>query len=345
MKRRIISVLLAVMLAAASITFSSGCFESEYPVVVAGINIETRPQKVVCLSTLYTEIIVEIGKLDTLVGRPFDCELSAVKDITAVGTSDAPSVDAIEEIAPDLIIADNRTPAETVQQLIDDGYNVLFMTVATDRLSLRNQYACIGAAMNGAVKGQADGISAAESILIRLDDIERLVMGEDTQNVCIFTSLGLSSYITGDNIATMCIDLAGGFNVASEGVNGSFLLDNVARSDPDVILCPDGAVANVRSRRSLQKCSALINNRIYVFDPAKFDSLGSQLIIATWEIARVLHPDIITANMLPAGATDYYVGNTEVMTGEEYQQMLQQAQEEAEQAEREALEALTGGGE
>ncbi|MBQ6797252.1 MAG: ABC transporter substrate-binding protein [Clostridia bacterium] len=344
MKKRITAAMLAAVMLFLCAFVSAGCGSDEdsfltscddsanFPVTINAVRIEERPKRVVCTSSKHTDIAIELGYAKYIVGKPYEYAASAVSDASEVGTNDNPSLEIIAGLEADLVIVDEMIPEESLTALVDSGVPVLQLGTPRDRMSFRNTYSCIGAALGGARDGQNAAIKKAESILISLDDIERLVSSEPTSYVCIFTNSGLSSYITGDDITTMCIELAGGFNVAIEGKNGVFSLDQVSRGDPDVILCPAGSQPTVRSKRVLNSCSAVTGNRIYDFDVSKFNCCDSQLIVATWELARLLHPNIVTKEMLPKGAIDYYVYTSSVMTQEEYDALQSQlAEAEAEQ--------------
>lgn len=344
MKKRIIAAMLAAVTLLSCAFVCVGCGDggnssftscsdaANFPVTINGIRIESRPQRVVCTSPKHTDIIIELGYAKQLIGKPYEYDSAAVSDASEVGTNDNPSLEIIAGLDADLIIVDEFIPAESLTALTDSGVNVLQLNTPRDRMSFRSVYSCVGAALGGARDGQNGALKKAESILISLDDIERLVSSEPTAYVCIFTNSGLSSYVTGDDITNMCIELAGGFNVAVEGQNGVFSLDQVSRGDPDVILCPAGSQPTVRSKRVLNSCSAVTGNRIYDYDASKFSCCDSQLIIATWELARLLHPNIVTSEMLPKGAVDYYVYTSSVMTQEEYDALQSQlAEAEAEE--------------
>ncbi|MBQ4313651.1 MAG: ABC transporter substrate-binding protein [Clostridia bacterium] len=335
MKKRIISAILAAIMIMLMLPALSGCGDSgEYPVTVAGVSIEERPEKIVCLSVPYTQIIVDMGYTDLLAGRSAECELAEVQALPSCGTAEKPSLEVIAEMGADLLIVDTASPTETLTQINELGITVLQLVPPTSRTAFSNLYRCIGTAMNGAETGYIDGDNAAKKILIQLDDVERAVMSETPMNVCIFTNAGLSGCITGDDLASMLIELAGGFNIAIEATDGFLDLESIALSDPDVILCPPGCESEVRSKRDLEGCSALTNNRIFAYDTSKFDSYGYELVLATWELARLIHPNVIDPSMLPNGAVDYYpTYENSVMTGEEYEEYLEQMNAALEESE------------
>ena len=305
--KRIISVVLAAVMLCSCALMLTGCGRDgkNFPVTVAGVTIESRPKSVVCLSPRYTEILANIGYTSLLVGRPYDCMHSDVQNIPSIGTSDSPAVDLIVGLEPDLVIADTSTPTELLTQIANSGIQILQLLPPTTRTAFSNLYRCLGSAVDGATDGYIVGDSAAKALLIKMDDVERAVSLENSLNVVVFTDDNLTKGITGDSLGSLAIELAGGFNLAIEGVNGNVDFDVIATSDPDVIICPSGTEGTVRSMRALQSCSAIQNNTVYCYDAYKLESLGPDLVSATWELARLIHPSIVTAAMMPEGAVDF----------------------------------------
>lgn len=339
MIKRILAIILALLTVAAVMLPAAGCGDGEkaetgtYPVSVAGVILEEKPETVVCLSANYSEIIVDIGYVDLLDGRPGDTELAQLQAIPPCGTSGNPAVDNIINMGTDLLIVDTRTPLDILQQFSDAGITVLQLIEPTTRTGFLNLYRCIGTAMNGNGVGYDAGEAAAQSIITQLDSIERSIMNETPVNVCLFTDDNLSTCISGDMFASFLIEMAGGFNVCIEAQNGYCDMETVILSSPDIILCPVGSENKVRAQRSLDKSGALNDNRIYGYNTEKFNSLGTDLVLATWELAHLFHPTVVTAEDLPYGAVDYYPdysGTVIVTTEEEYNEMLAQQQAEAE---------------
>lgn len=323
---RAFSLLLALTTLMLSFGAFAGCSDTsinDYPVNVAGVYIEERPEVIVSLSNDITAVIVEMGYVDHLDGCLNDSGIPEVRKLTPCGTTEKPSAESVIALGADLVLCGTDLSTEVLDMLADADITVIQLLTPVSRTALSNLYRCVGAAMNGAVTGYNDGDAAVQRILVRMDDVERTVMGEGTKNVCIFTNSGLNQAVTGDCLGNVVIELAGGFNVAVEGVNGSITLDAVAQADPDVILCPEGCEDVVRSKRELEACAAIKNNKIYAYDPSRFSALNDELILATWELSRLLHPDIVTPDMMPGDAVDYLpTYDDQVLHGEEYEAYL-----------------------
>jgi len=341
MKRFIAMMLAAIMVLALLVPVGCGEEKEEkqkvgtYPVNVANVTIEKQPQVVTCLSANYAQVIVDMGYANLLDGRPGDCDLPQLQAAAPCGTADNPSVDAIINLGTDLLIVDMVTSIEVLQQLDAAGVTILQLIEPNTRTGFLNLYRCIGTALNGNGAGYDAGEAAAQNILTQLDSIERAVMFETPVNVCLFTSDNLANCITGDMFASYLIEIAGGFNVSIEAIDGYCDMETVIASAPDIILCPVGSENKVRSQRAMEESGALQNNRIFGYDTSRFNSLGNDLVLAAWELAHLFHPSVITAEDLPYGAIDYYPDYADtviVTTEEEYNQMLEQQQAEADAA-------------
>lgn len=298
-----------------------------FPVSVAGVTIERRPETIVCLPVNYAEAIVDMGYTDLLDGRPGDTQLAQLQAIQPCGTAASPATENIINMGTDLIIVDMTTPIETLQQFSDAGITVLQLIEPSTRTGFLNLYRCLGTAMNGNGAGYDAGEAAAQKIITQLDTIERTVMNETPVNVCLYTAPELNQCITGDMFPSFLIEMAGGFNINIESVNGYCDMETILYSCPDIILCPIGAENYVRSQREFKNFGAIKNNRIYGYDISRFDSLGEDLVLATWELAHLFHPSVVSAEDLPYGAVDYYPtydGTVIVTTEEEYNQMLEE---------------------
>ena len=324
--KRILAMLLALTALFTAILPLSGCGEGDekdaqgtYPVSVAGVTIEKRPEIITCLSANYAQIIVDMGYASLLDGRPGDCELPQLQAAAPCGTAKTPSVDAIVNLGTELLIVDTTTSIETLQLLADTGITILQLIEPNTRTGFLNLYRCIGTAMNGNGAGYDAGEAAAQSILTQLDSIERAVMFETPVNVCLFTNDTLTECISGDMLASYLIEIAGGFNVSIESTNGYSNMETIIASSPDIILCPPGVENTVRAQRDLDGCGAY-PNRIFGYDTFRFNSLGNDLVLAAWELAHLFHPSVITADKLPYEAIDYYPnfeGKIDFLTEEE----------------------------
>lgn len=305
MRRRIASLILAVLMIAGCFSLA-GCKKggggANWPVNVSGVEVKQAPMRVVCLSRNFTEIACQMGYSSQLVGRAYDCDYYQVAALTPCGTSESPSIDAIKGLHPDLIITDSTTPEGTFDVLSSTDISqtdILVLDDAGSRTEFMTLYEKIGSIFGGAQTGKETGVNLANSILIELDDIARLTSKEEQISVCVILDDNATQCATGDTLTEMLINMAGGFNAATDGTGKNFNVSDIGKSDPEIILCPSTGLSSMYAKRDLQEVPAMQNQRLYAFDVSLLDIQCYDMIEVVWKMAHILHPDLITNDVMP----------------------------------------------
>ncbi len=90
------------------------------------ITLNTTPERIVSLSPSNTEILAALGLLDKVVGVTDVCDYPPeVKNKTRVGGYSAISIEKVAVLKPDLVIASDKTPKETVSRIKEIGVPVI----------------------------------------------------------------------------------------------------------------------------------------------------------------------------------------------------------------------------
>lgn len=284
----------------------SGCGDNtnnavNYPVEVSGVKFVAPPSKVVCYSSTFVGIIYAMGYESQLAGRTANCEYSEAEGITAFGTADNPSVNLIEGNHIDVVVTDETMPKKSIDDIQEKGVPVVVIPRANGRASLADMYSALGTVFQGGNKGYNAGRKVANQILAQLDDISRMVEDEETWNTCIIVSSDISKFATGDTLISAVLECVGGFNVAKDSSEGEYSLPDMMRSDPDVIICPAGVEQKLRAKSSLVGVPAMDNYRVYSMDMTVFDDQYQGVIKGAWRMAKILHPEVITDDIVPEG--------------------------------------------
>ncbi len=340
MRRRLFCLILSALIAAACL-LTSACGgdkdssdRNNWPVQFGDVTLETAPMRVVSLSNNVTEIACAIGYSSQLVGRSYDCDYYQVAALTACGTAASPSVSAINALEPDLIITDRSTPEEILFELSQT--DIIIMEKATSRSTLITLYEDIGSIFGGRT-GREKGRYTVNEILMKLDDIARLVYKEEEVYVCIILNDAVTQCATGDTLTEMLIQMAGGLNAATDGTNNKFDLNDLRDADPDVLVCPYSSLSSMYAKRELLETTAMQTQQLYGFDADLLSVQCYDMIEAVWRLAHILHPDIVTTDIMPADYVDEKETYDHFMTGEEYEEYIRQQQAAAE-AEKEKEE-------
>lgn len=299
------------MVMAFTMLMTTGCGDDEdeenfsnYPVKVGDVKFIGPPSKVVCLSSTLIGIIYAMGFEDQLFGRTANCDYTEAESVQSFGTADKPSVNLIEGNAIDVVIADDTIPQDSVDDIQALGVPVVVIPRATGRASLVDMYCALGTVFQGGNTGYNAGRKVVNEILKQLDDIERMVASEETWNTCIIVSSDIETFATGDTLISAVLESVGGFNVAKDSTEGEYTLQDMMRSDPEVIICPAGVENQLRAKSNLVGIPALDNFRVYAMDMSVFDDQYEGVLKGAWRMAKILHPEVITDDIIPDGMLD-----------------------------------------
>lgn len=272
-----------------------------YPVEVSGVKFVAAPSKVVCFSSTYIGIIYAMGFEKQLIGRTKNCSYSQAEDVKAFGTADSPSIDLIKGNHVDVVVTDETMPQNEIDKIQAENVPVVVIPRATGRASLADMYSALGCVFQGGNKGYHAGRKVVNQVLAQLDDISRLVEHEEIWNTCIIVSSDMNEFATGDTLISSVLECTGGFNVAKDSSDGEYSLPDLMRSDPDVIICPVGVEQKLRAKSSLVGVPAMDNFRVYNMDMAVFDDQYEGVVKGAWRMAYILHPEVITEDVVPEG--------------------------------------------
>ena len=135
--RRVAALLLCVLLACGAFAGCSQVEEivsgvaatGEFPVEVNGVNIQSRPSRVVVLSPSLADVVLALGYETQLAGASEECSQSALQELEKVAAGD---VEAIQGLQPDLVLLDSNS-SDAQSALEGAGVTVLSVEPATDR--------------------------------------------------------------------------------------------------------------------------------------------------------------------------------------------------------------------
>ncbi len=285
--RAILASLLVCVLGAGAVGF---------PVIVhddRGMEIEfsAPPERVVVLSALYGEILVDLGAAELIVGVADSPDNPGeLRDLPAVGPSFSPSVENIIALQPDLVLG---AWGDVRARLEDAGFRVLtagqeggFIAAISDIFAtIRTVGTAVG---RGHLANTLVGEIATEIVLVESAVLERervaaafLFMGApDTPPYAI----GRAS------VENELLLRAGGENVFADVLGfPQVSLEEVLARDPEVIFTDPTQVENVMESRQLREVTAIREGRVYEIGAA--ETTSTRVARALRELARWLHPE------------------------------------------------------
>jgi iron complex transport system substrate-binding protein len=266
------------------------------PVTVAG-----EPQRIVTLSPSAAQIMWEIGGKSKVVGvSQYAAYLEGAGSRTNVsGAGNAyVDVETVITLEPDLVLAPNTIPNDTVQKLRRAELTVYRYRPAASITDIANQ-----TRLTGTLTGECAGAQRTTARMrSQLERVHSAVSGADRPRV-LYTFFG---YTAGkDTFVHQIITTAGGVNVAAEaGISGYKLIseETIIDQNPQWIVRNDQQPTVPHSQAynstdAVQQGNVVVLNRNYISQPAP------RVVQPITTLARTLHPDAYAATNVTQGTS------------------------------------------
>nr|WP_319376560.1 cobalamin-binding protein [uncultured Methanoregula sp.] len=269
----------------------------------AGMNItlNATPLRIVSLSPSNTEILAGLGLTDRIAGVTDVCDYPPeVMNKTRIGSYSAISIEKVAAARPDLVVASDLTPKETVGRLRDLGLTVAVIAPRNTSHMIKD-LRMVG--MLTGTESRADEI--ASRLSSRLDAIRPC-----TSEVKIPTVAHIvwndPLYVSGnDTLQNDVITMGGGKNVfADRNGWGTVTLEELLMKNPDIILVNGGGGMDASKKDVIltafmtnpqyASLSAVKNNRVYAVNADIISRPAPRIVDATETVSRLLHPECFT---------------------------------------------------
>jgi len=228
------------------------------------VTIDEEPGRIVVLQASAAQVMWELGVRDRVVGMPvrsYTAYLEGSGEKTGVLNDDG-SVNREQVVAlePDVVVAPNVIPNETVRSLREAGLTVYKSGFPSSLRSITTKVS-----LYGRLVGECDRArSVNEAFNTSVEDVRENASERYNPRVFFY----FFNFTAGQGTFTNeVIEAAGGRNVASEaGVAGyrQVNLEVVAERDPEVVVVPDDSA--VPSGEPWNSTSAYRNDRIVRVD-------------------------------------------------------------------------------
>lgn len=193
---------------------------AEYPVVVEGTTIRSRPSKVVSLSPALTEKLYELDLQDSLVGVSDFCDYPLdTARLPKCGTAQLPDLEKIEDLAPHLILTQSRLAEEDLIALQQMDADVVVIPAAASIEDFKNSYISLSRLLEGEYAGGDLGRKFAKNLQDRLDHLESYLVPyaeEHGVKPAIYLRLLDFNVATGGTLENELMSLIGLRNIAAD---------------------------------------------------------------------------------------------------------------------------------
>lgn len=270
--------------------------QTQYPLTVTDkfgkeVVIEAKPQRVISFSPEDVEILYTLGAGGALVGRSTYCdypeEALAVEDMGDLFNF---NVENVVAATPDLVLLSSMADESLVQSLNEKGLNVLVMDLDT---TLEGTYAYI-LTLGQIFDVQAEAEALIEDMKARIQAVNDQVKELEKPAVYFAVSVGeYDSAATGDTFIDDMITLAGGENIAADGVGWMYTVEQVVEKDPDLLICSKlyDFKAQIQAAEGYKDLRAVKDGEIYEVDENIFYRQGPRIVEAVETLAKIFHPE------------------------------------------------------
>lgn len=251
------------------LTTAAEITESEplpYPFTLNNVEIEKKPEKIVCLSPALAEIIYELGYSDTLIGRSSYCDFpEAITSITDVGSTATPDLNLISELKPDLVISSTPIASKDIFALEQKGIKTLIIPAPTTLEGFSSIYTSLGLVFEGIFTGTEKGEEVYSGISKLLGNTDNLNIGSFVYITEGFTAAGGNTF---ESAVLSCF----GTNIAKEAEDYGYDTELLAENQPDVILVNNKySKENILNNEVLGQLDAVQQDRIIFVDNLFFE--------------------------------------------------------------------------
>lgn len=259
------------------------------------ITLTAAPSRIVSLSPSNTEILAALGLSDRIAGITDVCDYPPeVKNKTRIGGYSAISIEKVAAAQPDLVVASDLTPKETVQKI--RGLGIPVMVVAPKDID----HVLRDIRLVGNVTGadtEADAL--AENLSLRIAAAFPPAAGKNRPTIA-HVVWHEPLYVSGSN--TLQDDVmahAGGMNVfAGKRGWGTVSLENLLMANPDIIIVNGGGGMDSSQRDVILEefmtnpqyasLAAVRNGHVYAVNADILSRPGPRLADAAEEVSCII---------------------------------------------------------
>lgn len=271
--KKIVSALLAGVIAVSSAVFFAGCNEEEYPVQIANYTIEKEPENVVVLDPVTADIMAYMNYDRKLAGRSDAVSQPELAAAPVVGSENAPDVKAITDLKADLVFCGENLEKNVQEELESKGVQVIKLQTPETTAEVKTNYETIGKALGGKQKGSRAGKDSYAKLILDLEkqkrDIEGLSGTGALNTICyLYIENKKFANLASGNYGNILMGYTNCVNIFSVGHSEEMTSVNddtakvVANSNPNFIFYDDEATLKaLQSNKTLSKLKAVTSKK------------------------------------------------------------------------------------
>ena len=252
------------------------------------VQLDEQPDEIVTLNPSAAQTMWEIGAEERVTGlSQHAMYLEGADDRTDITNEEGTtSVEQVIELEPDLVLAPNTIPEETVEQLRTEGdLTVYHFETATSIDDVRDKTQLIGQLV-GECEGAEETVSWMDE---ELSNVEAAIEGEDRPSVYLeFHAFTAGSSTFQDEVLTT----AGGENAAAEaGIEGwgQMSQEQLVEQNPDWLIIPEGSA--MPEGEGIESSTAMQEDNVIEVTEEHMQQPAPRVVYAVSEINEALYAE------------------------------------------------------
>lgn len=296
MKNKITLFILAITIA---LTFTAcngdNTIEGEktaYPATVLNVTVDQAPKAIASLSPAITQILVELGYQDKIVGYSKDCTVEGITDDQRIGTGLEPDFEKIGTltVAPEIIFTTVPLTKVQFEKVSSVGIKVIVMPVVKSIDELKSRFVEIITAMEGEIAADTTGAEISAKIQKNIDHIVSKLPAEKPS--FLYVSALDPIIATPDTFESSLLSVLGN-NLAEGYTKYEVTAEQVTTLNPDIIFFSSALNEEHIKESSLFKNSnAVKEGKLFVVNNADITLQSGDIADILIEIAGMVYPDI-----------------------------------------------------
>lgn len=256
--------------------------DPNFPVTVADVTIEEKPERVVSLNPSVTEIIYDMGIQDALCGTGDYCAYpTEAQSLTLCGSEIAPDLDALWGVDPQVVVAASALPDEVIETLDTRGVPLVRLNKPDSFEDLPEFYREIARVFLGEEEGPAAADAFSAPLMERFEQMKMDSDGldEEERPVGAFAALLPLTLATGDSMQGQVLEICGVQNVADEYEDWSYPKELLIPLDPDLLVYDTRTVTldEIKNHENYSTTKCVQEDRLLGIDGAALENCGQRM--------------------------------------------------------------------
>lgn len=298
MRKRIVSIALAFVLALSVAVTFSGCGNDDYPVEVANITIESEPKNIVVLDASTADIISYTGYDIKMVGRSDEVNQDWLSVVPSVGSQTSPDVNKIKTYETDIVFAGENLDKSVKESLEKENIQVITMSQAKTPKSLETNYVTLGKILGGKVTGANKGASSYGDLISNMENVKASVKTQVNSDilytVCyLYYENNNLKLMTSGTYGDMLLGYTGAVNAAVNIDENKVDVNTLKVANPNFIFYADEATLNaIKADAVLSKLTAVTSGKTLMVTADDMNRQGKSALDTLQKMVEFMYPSL-----------------------------------------------------